>query len=145
MNVQICISSVNCVTYGDTASGISHVSVMYRPLNGPRSRSMNKKLRNAAFILLAISFAGGAFAQAPGADTYKAKCAMCHGADGLATTPTAKNFKVVSFKDPSQVKLTDAELSAATTNGKGKMPAYKDKLTDAQIKDVIGYIRTLQK
>jgi mono/diheme cytochrome c family protein len=70
---------------------------------------------------------------------------MCHGADGLATTPTAKNFKVVSFKDPSQVKLTDAELSAATTNGKGKMPAYKDKLTDAQIKDVIGYIRTLQK
>jgi mono/diheme cytochrome c family protein len=43
------------------------------------------------------------------------------------------------------VKLTDAELTAATMNGKGKMPAYKDKLTDAQIKDVIGYIRTLQK
>ena len=106
---------------------------------------MNRKFRNAAFILLAISFWGSAFAQVPGADTFKAKCAMCHGADGLATTPTAKNFKVVSFKDPSQVKLTDAELSAATTNGKGKMPAYKDKLTDAQIKDVIGYIRTLQK
>ena len=52
---------------------------------------------------------------------------------------------VVSFKDPSQVKLTDAQLTAATTSGKGKMPAYKDKLTDAQIKDVIGYIRTLQK
>jgi mono/diheme cytochrome c family protein len=106
---------------------------------------MNKKLRNAAFILLAISFTGSAFAQVPGADTFKAKCAMCHGADGLATTPTAKNFKVVSFKDPSQVKLTDAQIAAATTNGKGKMPAYKDKLTDAQIKDVIGYILTLQK
>jgi mono/diheme cytochrome c family protein len=106
---------------------------------------MNKQLRNAAFILLAISFWGSAFAQVPGADTFKAKCAMCHGADGLATTPTAKNFKVVSFKDPAQVKLTDAELTAATANGKGKMPAYKDKLTDAQMKDVIGYIRTLQK
>lgn len=106
---------------------------------------MNKSFRNAAFILLAISFAGSAFAQVPGADTFKAKCAMCHGADGLATTPTAKNFKVASFKDPSQVKLTDAELTAATVNGKGKMPAYKDKLTDAQIKDVVSYIRTLQK
>ena len=106
---------------------------------------MNMRFRNAAFILLVISFAGSAFALGPGADIYKAKCAMCHGADGLATTPTAKNFKVVSFKDPSQVKLTDAELTASTTNGKGKMPAYKDKLTEPQIKDVIGYIRTLQK
>jgi len=86
---------VNCVTYGDIAIGISHVSVMYRPLNGPRSRLMNKKIRNAAFILIAIFFAGSAFAQVPGADTFKAKCAMCHGADGLAATPTAKNFKVV--------------------------------------------------
>jgi mono/diheme cytochrome c family protein len=106
---------------------------------------MNRKFRNAAFILLAISFAGSAVAQVPGADTFKAKCAMCHGADGLATTPTAKNFKVVSFKDPSQVKLTDAQLTASTGNGKGKMPAFKDKLTGAQIKDVIGYIRMLQK
>ncbi|MGA2218545.1 MAG: cytochrome c [Terracidiphilus sp.] len=106
---------------------------------------MNKQLRNATFILLAIVFSGSAYAQIPGADTYKAKCAMCHGADGLATTPTAKNFKVLSFKDPSQVKLTDAQLIASTTNGKGKMPAYKDKLTGAQIKDVIGYIRSLQK
>jgi hypothetical protein len=81
---------------------------------------MNKKLRNAAFILLAISFAGSAFAQVPGADTFKAKCAMCHGADGLATTPTAKNFKVVSFKDPSQVKLTDAQLPLRLRTAKAR-------------------------
>jgi cytochrome c6 len=105
---------------------------------------MTQRIRAAAFILLSISMAVPAMAQIPGADTYK-KCAMCHGADGLATTPTAKNFKVLSFKDPSQVKLTDAELIASTTNGKGKMPAYKDKLTEGQIKDVVGYIRTLQK
>ena len=57
---------------------------------------------------------------------------------------TAKNFKVLSFKDPSQVKLTDAELIASTTNGKGKMPAYKDKLTEEQIKDVVGYIHSAE-
>ncbi|MBS1805569.1 MAG: cytochrome c [Acidobacteria bacterium] len=43
------------------------------------------------------------------------------------------------------MKAPDAELIAATKNGKGKMPAYDGKLTDAQIKETIAYIRTLQK
>lgn len=106
---------------------------------------MIQALRTAAAILLAASLAGPALAQAPGADLYKAKCAMCHGADGLAATPMGKTMKVLSFKDPSMVKATDAQFIASTTNGKGKMPAYKGKLTDAQIKDLISYIRTLQK
>jgi mono/diheme cytochrome c family protein len=70
---------------------------------------------------------------------------MCHGPDGLAATPMAKNLKILSFKDPSMVKASDAQFIASTKNGKGKMPAYAGKLTDAQIKDVIAYIRTLQK
>jgi mono/diheme cytochrome c family protein len=106
---------------------------------------MIQGLRTVAVLLLAASVAGPAFAQAPGADTYKAKCAMCHGADGLAATPMAKNLKVLSFKDPTMVAAPDAQFIASTTNGKNKMPAYKGKLTDAQIKDVISYIRTLQK
>jgi mono/diheme cytochrome c family protein len=106
---------------------------------------MIKGMRTAAAILLAASIAAPAYAQAPGADTYKAKCAMCHGADGLAATPMAKNLKILSFKDPSMVKAPDAQFIASTKNGKGKMPAYAGKLTDAQIKDVIAYIRTLQK
>jgi cytochrome c6 len=43
------------------------------------------------------------------------------------------------------VKATDASLIAITKDGKGKMPAYTGKLTDDQIKDVVAYIRTLQK
>ena len=106
---------------------------------------MKQAIRAAAVILLAAFITGPVFAQAPGADTYKAKCAMCHGADGLAATPMAKSMKILSFKDPSMVKAPDAQLIASTTNGKGKMPAYKGKLTDAQIKDVVAYVRTLQK
>jgi mono/diheme cytochrome c family protein len=102
-------------------------------------------IRAAAVILLAASVAGPAFAQAPGADSYKAKCAMCHGADGLAATPAGKSMKVLSFKALEMVKASDAQFIAATKNGKGKMPGYAGKLTDAQIKDVISYIRTLQK
>jgi mono/diheme cytochrome c family protein len=84
------------------------------------------------------------FAQ-DGAATYKSKCQGCHGADGTGNTPAGKSTKVRSFSDPEVVKMSDADLIAETTNGKNKMPAYKGKLTDAQIKDVVAYIRTLQK
>jgi mono/diheme cytochrome c family protein len=43
------------------------------------------------------------------------------------------------------LKASDARFALTTRNGEGKMPAYNGKLTDAQIKDVIAYIRTLQK
>ena len=106
---------------------------------------MTQGSKAAAVILMAAFIAAPAFAQTSGADTYK-KCVMCHGADGLATSTMAKNMKVLSFKDPAMLKATDAQFIASTTNGKGtKMPAYKDKLTSAQIKDVVAYIRTLQK
>ncbi|MGA2086601.1 MAG: cytochrome c [Terracidiphilus sp.] len=52
---------------------------------------------------------------------------------------------MLSFKAPEMLKASDAQLIASTKSGKGKMPAYTDKLTDTQIKDVISYIRTLQK
>ena len=85
------------------------------------------------------------FAQGSGADTYNSQCAMCHGKDGMAATPTGKSMKVPAFNDPAVAKMPEAELTTITKNGKGKMPGYAGKLTDAQIKDVVAYIRTLQK
>jgi mono/diheme cytochrome c family protein len=54
-------------------------------------------------------------------------------------------MKAIPFNDPQITSKSDADLIAATTNGKGKMPAYKGKLSDAEIKAVITYIRTLAK
>jgi mono/diheme cytochrome c family protein len=103
-------------------------------------------LKCVAILFVAASTMTPAFAQNAGADTYKAKCAMCHGADGLGNTPAGKNLKAASFKDPALVKAPDAQLISAVKNGKGKMSAsIGAKLTDAQIKDVIAYVRTLQK
>jgi mono/diheme cytochrome c family protein len=112
---------------------------------GEGATHMTFGIRTAAAILLAAFIAGPAFAQSPGADIYKTKCAMCHGPDGLAATPTAKSLKVISFKAPEKMKATDAQFIASTRDGKDKMPAYKDKLTDAQIKAVTAFVRTLQK
>ena len=107
---------------------------------------MTLRIRAAAVILLAASIAGPAFcAGARSRHLQEPSARMCHGADGLAATPMGKNMKILSFKAPEMVKASDAQFIASTKDGKGKMPAYKGKLTDAQIKDVIAYIRTLQK
>jgi len=98
-------------------------------------------LRIALFsLVLALALPPMAAAQS-GADTYKAKCAMCHGADGSGKA--AMGTKDLGSAEIQ--KMSDADLTGVVTNGKGKMPAYKGKLTDAQIKDVVAYIRTLKK
>jgi len=105
---------------------------------------VNPRIRTWVMSLLVASLAVPVLAQS-GADTYKSKCAMCHGADGLAATNMGKMLKIPSFKDPALVKAPESQLIEATTNGKGKMPAYKSTLSAAQIKEVVAYIRTLQK
>ncbi len=97
-----------------------------------------------ATAVIAMVLASPARAQA-GADTYKAKCMMCHAGDGSGNTPAGKSMGAIPFKTAALIKASDADLIAATTNGKGKMPAYKSQLTAAQIAAVIAYMRTLQK
>jgi mono/diheme cytochrome c family protein len=99
----------------------------------------------AGTCLITLLAAGTASFAQDGAATYKSKCQMCHGATGMADTPAGKSTKARSFSDPEVMKMSDEELINVTTNGHNKMPAYKGKLTDAQIKDVIAYIHTLQK
>jgi cytochrome c6 len=77
---------------------------------------------------------------------YKTKCAACHGPDGSGSTATGKAMGAPDFRSDEVQKQTDAQLTDATANGKGKkMPAYKGKLTDDQIKQLVGYIRELGK
>jgi len=42
-------------------------------------------------------------------------------------------------------KMSDKELTATISDGKGAMPSYKDRLSGAQIKDLVSYIRELGK
>lgn len=105
---------------------------------------MRYQLALATAAIAMICVATPSHAQA-GADTYKAKCMMCHAADGSGNTPAGKSMGAIPFKSAALIKASDADLIASTTNGKGKMPAYKSQLTAPQIADVIAYVRTLQK
>jgi len=95
-------------------------------------------------VVLSMAGAVG-FAQSGGEATYKAKCQMCHGATGMADSGAGKAMKVKPATDPEVKKLSEAQMIAATKNGMGKMQPFKDKLTDAQIKDSVDYFRTFVK
>ena len=84
-----------------------------------------------------------------GAKIYAAKCASCHAKDGKGNPAMAKVFKVepekLSLVSEAALAKTDADLIKVTTEGSGKMPAYKGKLSDADISGVIAYTRSLSK
>jgi|1186.fasta_scaffold02552_4 mono/diheme cytochrome c family protein len=78
-----------------------------------------------------------------GSSLYKAKCAVCHGADlaGKAKSP--------SLISDQCKKATDADLTEAIANGgkeKKASHAFANKgLAPDQIKMVVSYIREQQK
>jgi cytochrome c6 len=74
------------------------------------------------------------------AATYKAKCAMCHGADGKGGKMGTRDFA-----SPEVKAETDAQVEETIAKGKGKMPSYAGKLKDPEIKDLVAYIRSLAK
>ncbi len=58
-----------------------------------------KILLTIAASLLAVSALPSARAQSAGAATYKAKCQMCHGADGQPTM-AGKSMKAFPLNSP---------------------------------------------
>ena len=93
----------------------------------------------AAVVLLASAVG---FAQS-GEATYKAKCQSCHGTAGVPNPGIAKAMGVKPATDPSS--KSEAQMIAVTTNGDGKMPAFKGKITDPEIKASVDYFRTFAK
>src|SRR4051812_47813555 len=99
----------------------------------------------AALAFLLGSTAAFADATPDGAALYKAKCALCHGPDGKGQTAMGKANKLRNLGAADVQKESDQALGDIVLNGKGKMPAYKGKLTPEEIKSVVGFIRTLKK
>jgi cytochrome c6 len=93
----------------------------------------------AALLSLACTLS---FAQ-NGEATYKAKCQSCHGPAGTPSPALAKMMGIKPTSDPYMQKLTLDDVQAAVKNGKGKMHPVAG-LTDAQVRDVAAYFKTLK-
>lgn len=111
-----------------------------------RNSTVGSKLLEVIIVLgilvLGLSFA--AFAD-DAATTFKAKCAMCHGADAAGNTAMGKKFNIPDLRVPEIQKKTKAELVNAIAKGKNKMPAFEGKLTSDEVNDLASYVRQLKK
>ena len=76
---------------------------------------------------------------------YKTSCVLCHAPDGSGSTPTGKALKAQDLRSDVVQKKSDADLAAAITNGKGKMPAFGKKLKPDDIAKLVAFIRALPK
>ena len=107
---------------------------------------MSKTIRMQSALAAVILLSGAVgFAQTSGEATYKAKCQSCHGAQGMPNPGIAKAMGVKPASDPSVKSLSEAQMITDTANGKNKMPAFKGKLSDAEIKASVDYFRGLAK
>lgn len=98
----------------------------------------------AGIVVVGLMSLSG-FAAESGAELYKAKCQMCHGADGTPSAAMAKSMGLKDLKSDEVQKQSDADLKNAVSKGKGKMTGFAGKLTDAQIDEVVKYVRSLKK
>lgn len=104
-----------------------------------------RNLFKAVLVISAFALLFSTYSLAEsGGEIFKAKCAMCHGADGKAETAMGKTLKIRDLGSAEVQGQSDADLDGIITNGKGKMPKYDGKLTKDQITDVVKFIRTLK-
>jgi cytochrome c6 len=98
-----------------------------------------------AGVICSVALAACAQAQSDGAKVFKANCVLCHAADGSGNTAAGKALQAKDLRSEEVQKQSDAVLIDAITNGKGKMPAFGDRISPDEVKSLVGYIRTLKK
>ena len=88
----------------------------------------------ASILVLAI-------AASDGKTLYDTKCSQCHGKDGIAKPPGkgSRNFNEPAFQNASSVD----SIAKITSEGKGKMPGYRSKLSPEQINAVAAHVKSL--
>ncbi len=110
----------------------------------------NRILLVPSVLLLAALFASPARAQekastAPdGAALFKAQCAACHGEAGVPT-PMGKMLKAPDLSAPERADISADSIAAVISKGKGQMKGFGDRLSEAEIKALAEYVKTLVK
>ena len=74
---------------------------------------------------------------------YAKNCESCHGESGTGGLVKVDNkqIKVASLKADHAIKHTDDQIAKMITNGEEAMPAFKDKMSQAEIADMVKFVR----
>lgn len=74
---------------------------------------------------------------------FAAQCASCHGSGGRGDGPMAAVFRPADLTAASlQSSRTDAELAAAITNGRGRMPPFGQNLRPEAVTALVQLVRS---
>jgi mono/diheme cytochrome c family protein len=80
---------------------------------------------------------------APG--LFAENCATCHGRDGRARTFHGRLLGAQNFTDTRwQTNTSDDEIIRAIQTGPKLMPAFRKKLSTAEIEALAAYVRTFK-
>src|SRR5215216_1924080 len=74
---------------------------------------------------------------------YGKNCEGCHGPNGEGGLVKVedKKIKVPSLKAEHAIKHTDDQIAKMITNGEEEMPAFKDKMSQQEIADMVKFVR----
>lgn len=76
---------------------------------------------------------------------FQRRCALCHGEDAKANTPTGERLGVRDLTEENWQKVTkDEEILKILRQGKEKMPAFGRTLSAQDLSDLLAYIRGLK-
>lgn len=75
-----------------------------------------------------------------GKEVYEMHCQTCHGVDGSSVEPG-----IPDFTRGESLMVPDAELFERLWDGMAHMPSYRGMIEDSDLRDVIAYVRTLQR
>ena len=109
-------------------------------------------MKRKAFLLVTVVMTSAGIAlAADGTALWSQHCASCHGKDGSGSTTMGKKLGVKDYRDAKvQAAFSDGEVESAIKGGvkeggKEKMKAFKDKLSDEDVKALVAYVRSLKK
>lgn len=85
----------------------------------------------------ALAFASDIYS---GREVYDMHCQTCHGIDGQPMEPG-----VPDFSRGDSLYVPDVELVQRLRGGSEHLPSFRGLLTDEELRDVVAYIRTLQR
>ena len=99
--------------------------------------------KKTALLFAAAMFCGSIAFGADAAANWSQHCASCHGKDGSGSTTMGKKLGVKDYT--KNQGFSDADATKAIKDGMGKMKGFKDKLSDADVKALVAYVRGLKK
>lgn len=77
---------------------------------------------------------------------FNRQCVSCHGRDGRGRTRKGRQTHARDMTDASwQDDVSDERLFNSISNGRGKMPAFRKKISENDIDALVAHVRRMRR